>query len=175
VSYAKGTEVPVDRTQVQIRQLLRAAGAQSQGLVEQGAGDGASTCGVAFEMKNRRIRFTVGLAPTAKFLTDGNGRRRNQSAAEAAHQAEERRLWRALLLTLKARLEAVGSGIETFDEAFLAHVVMPDGQTVYESTRAAIGDAYRTGRIAGPLLALPEPKAAAPATRDVRVTPVDRS
>jgi hypothetical protein len=43
---------------------------------------------------------------------------------------QARQKWRALLLCLKAKLEAVESDIFSFEEEFLAHVVMPDGKTV---------------------------------------------
>jgi hypothetical protein len=55
-----------------------------------------------------------------------------EAAIEDAIKAEERRLWRCLLISIKAKLEAVGSGIATFDEEFLAHIVTPDNDTIYE-------------------------------------------
>lgn len=45
-------------------------------------------------------------------------------------KAEIRRRYRALLLVLKAKLEAVQSQIVTFDEEFLAHIVINGGDTV---------------------------------------------
>lgn len=50
--------------------------------------------------------------------------------------------WRTLLLCLKAKLESVESGIETFEDAFLAQIVMPDGGTVAEHVRPRIAEAY---------------------------------
>lgn len=44
--------------------------------------------------------------------------------------AELRRRWRAPALVIKAKLEAVESGIRTFDEEFVADTVLPDGRTV---------------------------------------------
>jgi hypothetical protein len=35
-------------------------------------------------------------------------------------------------MVIKAKLEAVASGITTFDEEFLAHVVLETGETVAE-------------------------------------------
>ena len=37
-----------------------------------------------------------------------------------------------LLLAIKSKFEVVDTGIETFDEAFLANIVSAGGQTVYE-------------------------------------------
>ncbi len=52
---------------------------------------------------------------------------------------------RALLLVIKAKLESVESGIETLEQAFLAHVVMANGQTVYERISEGIALEYLTG------------------------------
>jgi hypothetical protein len=41
-----------------------------------------------------------------------------------------------LLLANKAKLSSVEDGIETFEDAFLAHIVMPDGTTVSQHVRA---------------------------------------
>ena len=45
---------------------------------------------------------------------------------------ETRRRWRCLLITIKAKLECIETGIETFEEAFLAHIVTETGQTIYQ-------------------------------------------
>ncbi len=95
---------------------------------------------ICFEVHERRIRFNLPLR-----------------GDKADDSSPNRRLWRALLLCVKARLEAVESGIETFEEAFLAHVVMPDGATVYEHTAKAIEAHYKGGNHA-PLLPAPERK-----------------
>lgn len=60
---------------------------------------------------------------------------------EQAHRQKAR----ALLLVIKAKLESVESGVETFEQAFLPNVVMADGATVYERIAAPIADEYRTG------------------------------
>src|SRR6185437_13211207 len=58
--------------------------------------------------------------------------------------------WRALLLAIKSKLESVSSGIESCEEAFLAHVVMPDGITVGQHARPRIESAYK----GAPMMAL---------------------
>jgi hypothetical protein len=87
---------------------------------------------VAFEMHGRRVLFRLAL-PTG---TDPQ---------------TERARWRALLLSIKAKLVSVESRIETFEDAFMAHVVMPDGTTVSEHVRPRIADAYKNQRMV-PLL-----------------------
>ena len=55
---------------------------------------------------------------------------------------------------IKAKLEAVESGISVFEEEFLAHLVMPDGKTVGQSILPQVEAAYQTGKM--PSLLLPE-------------------
>jgi hypothetical protein len=93
---------------------------------------------IVFEAHERRLRFDL---PLAEGKTDEAERLRRQQ-------------WRALLLCIKAKLEAVASGIETFEEAFLAHVVMPDGRTVYEHTAPRIEQIAKGGELR-PLLPAP--------------------
>lgn len=64
---------------------------------------------------------------------------RTRAAIEKLVQTpEHRRRWRALLLGIKAKLEYVQSGIATFDEEFLAHIVIDD-RTVFDRIREAAG------------------------------------
>ena len=60
---------------------------------------------------------------------------------------------RALLLILKAKLEAIEAGATEFDQEFLANIVLPDGQAVGQWLRPRITAAYESGRMP----ALPPP------------------
>lgn len=70
---------------------------------------------------------------------------------EAARQKwleqEERTKWRALLLTIKAKLVSVENGVESFEEAFLAHLVLPGGETVGQKALPHIREAVETGKM----------------------------
>jgi hypothetical protein len=55
------------------------------------------------------------------------------------------RRWRALCLVIKAKLEAVQSGISEFEDEFLANIVLPTGETVLSSIRPRIAEMYKTG------------------------------
>jgi hypothetical protein len=48
---------------------------------------------------------------------------------------------------IKAKLEAVAAGITIFEDEFLAHIVLPGGQTVAETIRENIAIAYREKRV----------------------------
>ncbi len=54
------------------------------------------------------------------------------------------------MLSIKAKLESVASGIETFEEAFLADVIVDDGQTVYD-LRPRLVEIAKTGAMVPPL------------------------
>jgi hypothetical protein len=81
--------------------------------------------------------------------------RRNKRTPEEAYKEWEqacRTKWRSLCLCVKAKLEAVESGITTFEAEFLAHFVMPGGQTFGEYAIPQLEDAARNGKM--PQLAL---------------------
>jgi hypothetical protein len=48
---------------------------------------------------------------------------------------ERKRLYRAAFLCIKAKLEAVDSGIESPEQAFYAHILDADGELMFEKTR----------------------------------------
>ena len=109
MAYAEKTKVPVEQSKAEIERTLARYGADRFGyFTEPGKGI------IVFEAHGRRLRFDL---PLAEGGSDRDAK-------------DRRRQWRALLLCIKAKLESVASNIETFEEAFLAHVVLPDGQTV---------------------------------------------
>lgn len=57
-------------------------------------------------------------------------RRKDPRAAELAWEQACRAQWRALALVIKAKLEAVESGISTLEEEFLAWVTLPNGASI---------------------------------------------
>lgn len=63
-------------------------------------------------------------------MTPGGRRRRSAEQMLAEYEKATRQRWRALALVIKAKLEAVASGITEFEQEFLAHIVLPDGRTV---------------------------------------------
>lgn len=136
MTYAARTDVPVERSRAEIEATLKRYGAKSFAYFSE-----KGRAIVIFEALDRRIRFDLPI-PEGESNKDQQGQRSK---------------WRALLLCIKAKLESVESKIETFEEAFLAHVVMPDGITVGQHTRPLIEQSYRSGSIQ-PLLPAPAKK-----------------
>lgn len=143
MAYAKDTSVAVEKTEGEIKATLRRYGATAIAVFEN-----AEHAMIAFEMHGRRITMKLPLPDRkSKEFTEtpsGKWARSDADAYKAWEQACRSR-WRALYLCIKAKLESVESGIETFEDAFLSHVIMPDGRTVGEYTRPAIAKAYETG------------------------------
>jgi hypothetical protein len=82
-------------------------------------------------------------------LPDGDNEKKDRQSVD--------RKWRALSLAIKSNLESVESHIETFEESFLAHIVMPDGVTVGKHAHPGIGLAYKAEAMP-PLLTTPPKK-----------------
>lgn len=150
MSFAARTEVSPEKTRLEIETTLRRYGADQ--FVSGWDGGRAF---VMFRAAGRMIRFTVSL-PDRKHRSithTDKGKLRAPAQAAAEYAQAERSTWRKLLLCIRAKLESVLSGIETFDEAFLAHIVLPGNVTVGEWAKDAIPDALSSGRMPS-LLAL---------------------
>lgn len=86
---------------------------------------------IAFELNKRCVRFELPLPVEQEFTQTASGRTRNAPGKiKAACAGEAKRRWRALALVIKAKLEAVASGIVSFDVEFMPFLVLGDGQTV---------------------------------------------
>lgn len=146
MSFAEGTSVPIERSKAEIESMLVRYGAEQ--FV---SGWGETEARIQFRAKGRIVRFVLPIpARTEKRFTHQaryDWKPRTQGEAVKAWEAELRRLWRALALVVKAKLEAVQSGIVGFEDEFMAHIVMPDGKTVAEHARPMIATAYETGKV----------------------------
>lgn len=133
-TYAKDTAVPVARSRDEIERTLTRYGATAFSY-----GYDQDRAVVMFQAQGRRVRFDVLVPPLAEF-----GETRD---AERARAQVERQRWRALLLVIKAKLEAVAVGIVTFEEEFLAHIVLPDGSKVADWMAPQLEHVYETGEM----------------------------
>lgn len=79
---------------------------------------------VTFRMLDRVLRFRLHLP-------------------EKDDARELRRMWRALHMAIKAKLVIAEEGIETFDEVFLANIVMPNGSTVGQQVMGDVQKAIK--------------------------------
>jgi hypothetical protein len=73
-----------------------------------------------------------------------------ECGSRAKADAATRQRWRALVLVLKAKLEAVASGISTLESEFLAGIVLPNGMTLGQAVLPRLSDAVSSGRLLPP-------------------------
>jgi len=137
MSFAEGTTVPVGKTRGEIEALVSKHGATrfASGWTED------ARAAISFAMRGRLVRFVLALPTEAEARARRGRYHRSLNDGQRAKWIEDetRRRWRCLLLALRAKLEVVESGIATFDEEFLAHVVTADNLTVYEWLRLEEG------------------------------------
>lgn|SRR3990167_231325 len=143
--YARKTSVSSERTVAEIQKTLVRYGAQKFAYMSQ---DCAAM--VVFEAKNRRVRFVLPLPnPADRKFTHTSGRD-NERSPEAAYKEWEqacRQSWRALLLSIKAKLETVESGIATFEDEFLSYILLPGNKTFGERMIPKIDEIYKAGKV----------------------------
>ena len=85
---------------------------------------------VAFSMSGRRVQIMLLMPPIDDYASTPRNARRTAAAQRSAWEQACRQRWRALLLIIRAKLEAVESGITTLESEFLANVMLPGGGTV---------------------------------------------
>jgi hypothetical protein len=147
MAYAN-TSVPVDRSQAEIRKLLSKHGAQRFSFHE--GADDAGVAWVALEFVHAESYdrpHMVRMAVPLKIVDNGELREKAKRAysktfdevKSAAIEQENRRIWRVIFYSLKSRMEAIEEQVETFEQAFLPHLVDPGtGQTIWQRVQPAI-------------------------------------
>lgn len=155
MTYASQTSVPVERTKSEIERTLQRYGAKQfvYGWDQEEAVIGFI---VGSDEQRRQVRFKVNVPAYRDFLRTPTGQGRSPTAATKAWEQAQRQRWRALLLVIKAKLEAIEAGIATFEDEFLAYTMLPSGQTVGEWVTPQLDEVYREGIMPNTLrLALP--------------------
>jgi hypothetical protein len=139
--YAENTAVGSDRSRAEIERTLMRYGADQFMY-----GIGRDRAVVAFQAHNRRIQFELPLPDrdNPEFTQTPTGRARSANQAEQEYEKAIRQRWRALALVIKAKLEAVEAGITEFEDEFLAHIMLPNGQRFGDWARPQIHESYES-------------------------------
>lgn len=146
-AYAATTDVTAEKSQAELKRTVMRYGATKYATMEED-----ERAMVAFDASGRRVRFTLPLPSRSdREFTHHSRGLRTASAAEAAYEQAVRQKWRALNLVVKAKLEAIESGISTFDQEFYGHLVLPNGQTVFEQSIKQV-DAMIAAGTSGPFM-----------------------
>ena len=146
--YAKGTKVTVEKSRAEIERTLRRYGASSFAYAWDEAEDdqAESSAVVYFKYNGKAVRFDLTLPAVEDFrYTPSRKWEREDDHVQEEWEKGCRQRWRALALVIKAKLEAIDSGITTFDTEFLPHIMLPGGQTVADTILPQIDEAYEQG------------------------------
>lgn len=142
--YASTTEVSSDKSRAEIERTLSRYGAT--GFMYGWSGNRVV---IGFQAHGRNIKFVLPMPDktTREFTHDGRNSRRSPQRQQEAWEQAGRQRWRALSLVIKAKLEAVQAGITVFEDEFMAHIVLPNGQTVGQFMQPQIESAYNSGEM----------------------------
>ena len=148
--YAKQTTVTPAKSRAEIESIITRYGADQFAY---GWQDEQAMIQFRFERRVVRFVLTMPDRDDDEFsLTPAGRRRRSTDGTLKEWEKACRQIWRALALVVKAKLEAVESGIVTFDEEFLPYLLLPDGTTVASNVIPVVIAAYETGRMPSTLL-----------------------
>ena len=144
--YAENTSVTVERSRAEIERLLanHECTQFSTGIDHEN-----HRAQIQFRAHNRIIRFLIHLPnPSDRaYCRDRHGYTLSDSGIAKKVAQADRQRWRALLLVIKAKLESVENNISTFEEEFMAHIVMPNNKTVGALVLPSIAAAYESGEM----------------------------
>lgn len=152
MSYAQGTTVSVERSKAEIEKTLTKFGASQ---FVSGWDEKSGKAMVQFDMNDRRIRFILVIPDKEQFRVymrkngwgGENKKERTDAQVRMLQDQEMKRRWRALGLVVKAKLEAVETGISEFQEEFLAHIVLKGGRTIGETLLPQLDEIANTGKL----------------------------
>ena len=127
--YADKTKVPIEKTRRDIERVLQAYKATSfvYGWNRKEAGEEEAV--ISFIISERKVQLLVPMP---------------------IGEAAQRQRWRAALIVIKAKLEAVSSGMGTLESEFLANIVMRNGRTIGDAILGyGLNEFIASGRLLG--------------------------
>ena len=140
--YASNTSVSPEKSQAEIQNTLRKYGADRFGTMEE-----KNKAHVMFSYSGLSIQISITLPERSEFELTDTGRDRSKPSIEASYNQAIRQRWRALLLAIKAKLEAIECGISTIEEEFMAFIIMPDGMPLSSHILPKLQTMVKTGKM----------------------------
>ena len=126
-TYAKGTKVPVSRSRDELERILEKVGADAIAFMRD-----VDQAKVAFRITGRHYVIQL-----------------NHPDGAGAEQVQRER-WRQLVLLVKAKMVAIATGITTPEAEFLAHAMLPSGETLGQHLRQHPEQLTTSGQLALP-------------------------
>lgn len=147
MTYAENTTVTPEKSRAEIERILSRYGARAFAY----GWEGRNTV-VMFRASERHVKFELNMPDPETFRRIPAGQRgafgrRTDKQVQDRYDQVVRQRWRALALVVKAKLEAVETGITSFEEEFLAHIVLPSGETVGQWAQPQLEEVYATGEM----------------------------
>ncbi len=139
--YAEGTSVPVERSKAEIEHIV----VDKHGATKFLTYWTEEYAIVMFEVYGRLVRFVLPMPSRDEFIRNNAGRKRKPEAQRSAFEAEVRRIWRVMVLLIKAKFELVDNKVTSFEEEFLANIVLPDNTTVADWMAPQLQKAFEKG------------------------------
>lgn len=143
--YAEKTSVSSMESRNEIERVLTRYGASA---FTYGWDEDRNLTIIGFRLKTRQIKFTLPLPSRndkAITHTPAKNQARNLAGRNTAYEQAVKQRWRALLLIIKAKLEAIDAGIVTLEDEFLSQTMLSDGSTIAEWAGPQVDEVYRTG------------------------------
>jgi hypothetical protein len=144
-NYVRGASITCAASRAEIQEMLSQYGATG---FRTGSENGRTI--IAFTANRRRFRFLYEPpgSPEPADATRSPQKPRSLPPPKS-HEELSRRYWHKLSMLIRAKLEAVDAGVVTFEEEFLAYMVLPGGETVAQNVRP--GSPERSLPASGPL------------------------
>jgi hypothetical protein len=129
IKFAKNTKVNESKSKGEIEKTLRKYGAHQFAFATD-----KDKAIVLFEINGKRIKFIMPLLQPPPSNA--------KQASIKTYEQDCRQRWRILALAIKAKLEIVESRLTTFEAEFMAHIVLPNGDTAGKYLLPQIDQAY---------------------------------
>jgi len=141
-TFAKKTKVSVEHSKMELERLVGTMGATDYMTY---SGEGGEIIG--FKVKGFVIKMKIPPIHPERFSKTPTGRERTEEQTNRVLQQERMRLWRALILMIKAKWEAIQEGITTLENEFLPHMMLPNKQTVREYLGPQLETLLKAGKM----------------------------
>lgn len=119
MSYAAGTYVEAGQSRVDIERLLSKQGCSHVGVMHE-----PGTATVIFRRSGWEVEMRIPLPNPTEAPKASGFRATTLAQREKWAEQKTRERWRQLLLVLKAKFTALDEGVETFEQSFMAHLVL---------------------------------------------------
>ena len=140
--YAKGTTGSAEKSRLEIERTLQRYEADAFGYATT-----RNEAEIKFSWEGKVVRLSLLLPDleSDEFQLTPTRLERHENASRAEWEKACRQRWRVLALVIKAKLEGIVAGITTFEEEFMAFLVLPDNRTVGDFMLPQIEAAYTSG------------------------------